>query len=115
MFSILVSLISIGSPIAFNDNISLSIDSLYTSYLLAYGLLLWRRCTGTIKDSSDLELEQEQSSTTSPQQNGRYHNLNTPGSEGHWIWGPFRMPAALGIATNVIACLYIIIILFFNF
>ena len=31
------------------------------------------------------------------------------------VWGPFKVPGVLGIAVNITACVYSIIILFFSF
>ncbi|KAL2036554.1 hypothetical protein N7G274_010711 [Stereocaulon virgatum] len=50
IISILIGLISIGSPVAFNDVISLTVSSLYASYFVACGLLLYRRIKGSIRD-----------------------------------------------------------------
>ena len=30
-------------------------------------------------------------------------------------WGPFRIPGLLGIAINVVSCVFMIIIIFFSF
>ena len=30
-------------------------------------------------------------------------------------WGPFRVPGFLGIAINVVACVFMIIVIFFSF
>ena len=95
----LLGLISIGSSTALNDVLSLTINGLYSSYLICCSLLLWRRCTGAIKpplQSLNTELEINTAST----------NLT---------WGPFRLPGALGIVTNSWACVYMIVVLFFSF
>ena len=95
----LLGLISIGSSTALNDVLSLTINGLYSSYLICCSLLLWRRCTGAIKPplpSSDTVLEI----------NTRATNLT---------WGPFRLPGALGIVTNAWACIYMVVVLFFSF
>ena len=110
-FSFLIGLISIGSAIAFNDVISLSIDGLYSSYLLCCGLLLWRRCTGTIKLASEVPPGSYGLEGTL---DGAHYTFNKPGSEGRLVWGPIRMPGYLGIAVNAFACLYMIVILFFS-
>lgn len=93
----LLGLINIGSSVAFNDVISLTINGLYGTYLLSCGLLLWRRCTGFIKPGSQDTFD---------------GSLN---SNDGLFWGPFRLPGVLGIVTNVIACVYLIIVLFFSF
>ena len=43
IFSMVLGLINIGSTTAFNSIISLSVSSLYASYILVEALLLWRR------------------------------------------------------------------------
>lgn len=88
----LLALINIGSSVAFNDVISLTVSALYSSYLICCGLLLWRRCTGDIGGSSP----------------------SAVGKSG-LQWGPFRVPGVLGIAINVLACAFMIIIIFFSF
>ncbi|MCJ1326505.1 hypothetical protein MMC10_003169 [Thelotrema lepadinum] len=92
---LLLVLISIGSYVAFNDVISLTIDSLFSSYLLVCSLLLWRRCTGTIAPHSE-------------------HSVNAPGAAGKLTWGPYHIRGAFGIFVNCVACVYMTIILFFS-
>lgn len=48
-----LTLVNIGSSTAFTDIISLSVAGLSTSYLINSSLLLYRRCTGGIKVSSE--------------------------------------------------------------
>ena len=93
----LLALIIIGSSTAFNNIISLSVGGLYTSYLITSSLMLYRRCTGRIRLSSD-----------SPD------SLANPG-DARLIWGPWRVPGVFGIVNNVFACVYLTIILFFSF
>lgn len=92
--SILLSLIVLGSSTAFNDLVGLTVAGLNASYLIASGLLLYRRCTGGIlprhlgppsKDPKDTKL----------------------------VWGPWHVPGVFGIAVNTFACLYEIILIFF--
>ncbi|GAB1194027.1 hypothetical protein APSETT444_003264 [Aspergillus pseudonomiae] len=51
----LLNLITIGSDVAFNSLVSMSISGLYLSYMAAGGLLLYRRCTGGIADATEGE------------------------------------------------------------
>ena len=90
-----LGLINIGSITAFNDVISLSVSSLYASYILVEGLLLWRRCTGKIRSQHELSPD---SSETSP-----------------LVWGPFRIPGIFGIINNAFSVIFGIIIFFFSF
>ena len=92
--SVLLSLIVLGSSTAFNDLVGLTVAALNSSYLIASGLLLYRRCTGGIrprheglagKDSDDAEL----------------------------VFGPWYIPGIYGVAVNAFACLYSIVLIFF--
>ena len=90
IISLLLSLIILGSTTAFNDLVSLSVSSLQSSYLVAIGLLLYRRLTGGIhprKSATDDVVS----------------------------WGPWHMHGIWGIAVNTWACLYLIIMVFFSF
>ncbi|KAF4983786.1 hypothetical protein FZEAL_870 [Fusarium zealandicum] len=96
--SVLLSLINIGSPVAFQNVTSLSISCLYASYLIAAVLLLYRRCTKgfTMPGPSDLPAL-----------------ANTVGAQ--LVWGPFHVPGTFGIANNVFTICYLIVIGFFSF
>ena len=95
--SVLLSLIILGSTTAFNNIVSICVAGLSASYLLAIGLLLWRRTTGAIRKP----LITDETIT------------NTPGFD--LTWGPWRMPGILGPAVNAFAFVYVLIILFFSF
>ncbi|USP76945.1 hypothetical protein yc1106_04219 [Curvularia clavata] len=92
----LLALINIGSTTAFNGVISIAIAGLFSSYLLTSSLLLYRRCTGAI---------------VSPQHS--HLGPSTPAPLA--FWGPWRLPASLGIANNAFACAYLAFVLFFSF
>lgn len=88
----LLNLISIGSSVAFNDVISLTVSGLYSSYLVCCVLLLWRRCTGGIGGSTqDLVTKRDLQ------------------------WGSFKVPGFFGIAVNIVACVFMIVVIFFSF
>lgn len=95
--AVLLSLINIGSPVAFMNVTSLSISCLYASYLIAAVLLLYRRTTNgfSLPNSNMPAL------------------ANTTGAE--LVWGPFRIPGALGIANNVFTIAYLVVVGFFSF
>ncbi|KAH7121473.1 amino acid/polyamine transporter I [Dactylonectria macrodidyma] len=97
IIAVLLSLINIGSPVAFMNVTSLSISCLYASYLIAAVLLLYRRCTKgfTLPDTELPALG------------------NTTGAE--LIWGPFRLPGIFGIANNVFTICYLVVVGFFSF
>ncbi|KAL5393597.1 hypothetical protein PMIN06_007449 [Paraphaeosphaeria minitans] len=95
----LLAFVNIGNPTAFNGVVSLTIASLFGSYLLACGCLLWRRFQGDI---------------------GECEGISTHGSiantmGGRLVWGPWKLPERLGIANNILACCYLVFILFFSF
>lgn len=94
-----LSFVNIGNPTAFNGVISLTVAALFGSYLLAAGLLLYRRCKGDIEDVDDSDSE------------GGI--ANTMG--GRLVWGPWRLSRVFGIINNLFSCIYLIFILFFSF
>lgn len=94
----LLALVVIGSSTVFNDVVSLSVSSLFSSYLLCASLLLWRRCTGGIKHISEIAVTDTV--------------LNVPGAP--LVWGPFRIPGVWGIISNVAAIIYLTIGVFFS-
>lgn len=96
--AVLLSLINVGSPVAFQNVTSLSISCLYSSYLIAATLLLYRRTTNgfTMPTGSDMPAL-----------------ANTSGAE--LVWGPFRLPGALGIANNIVTIAYLVVVGFFSF
>ena len=103
MFSIVVStllsLINIGSSTAFNDVVALVTSGYYSSYLMATGLLLYRRLKGDIKVRSPDDSPQEP--------------VNNVGRR--LVWGPWRIPGVLGIAVNAFSCIYLTVALFWSF
>jgi amino acid transporter len=93
----LLALIPIGSSVAFNDLVAMSISGLYLSYMVVAGLLLWRRSTGGISNarSSDSAV------------------VNTVGAK--LVWGPFHLQGIWGILVNAFALVYMTIAVFFSF
>ncbi|KAL4882162.1 amino acid/polyamine transporter I [Aspergillus karnatakaensis] len=92
----LLALIPIGSAVAFNQLCAMSTSGLYMSYILVAGLLLWRRLEGSIHLTADAD-----------------ETVNTIGSK--LVWGPFRVPGALGVVINIFAIIYSLIAMFFSF
>ena len=90
----LLSLIILGSSVAFSNIISLSIAGLYSSYLICCSLLLWRRVTGKIKP---------------------HNETVTAVGHGRLYWGPWRVPEPFGTLNNIFACLYLTLLLFWIF
>ena len=94
----LLLLISLGSPTALSNIISLTINSFYGSYMISAALLLWCRVTGRIKEPGD------DVTTSAMDANGDF-NL---------VWGPWRLRGWWGIANNAFACAWMIVVLFFS-
>lgn len=90
-----IGLINIGSAAAFNDVISLSVSSLYASYILTESFLLYHRLTGGIKSARS--------------------GMDETTEANQLIWGPFHLRGVFGIAVNAFAVGFGIIILFFSF
>lgn len=95
LFSLLLSLIILGSSVAFNDIVNLSVAGLYSSYLICCALLLWRRC---------------QAGAIQP-----YDEDTTKIGPGSLRWGPWRVPGLLGILNNAFACLFLALVWFWSF
>ncbi|KNG52136.1 amino acid permease [Stemphylium lycopersici] len=104
-FAALLALINIGNSAAFNGTISLVLEGFYLSYLLALGLLLWRRLRGDLNDddpnSSPITI-----TNSSDVDEAFDRNLT---------WGPWQLKGALGVANNVVAICYLVLIIFFSF
>ena len=93
VISMLLSLIALGSYVAFSNVVNLSIGGLYASYFIVCVLLLWRRFQGI-----------------SPY-DARAAMLGPDTLQ----WGPWKVPGALGIANNLFACTYLLVLWFFSF
>ena len=91
----LLGLINVGSTTAFNDVVSLALETFYGSYLLVCGLLLFRRVRGDI---------------ATPEESAASLPLGKT-----YVWGPWRLAGSLGIVNNIIACVYLVIVGFFSF
>jgi hypothetical protein len=74
----LLNLINIGSDVAFNSLVSMSISGLYLSYMVAAGLLLYRRCTCGVGHAVS----------------GEQTMINTAGAK--LVWGPITSSWDMG-------------------
>lgn len=101
--SALLALINIGNNVAFNGTISLVLEGFYISYLLAIGLFLWRRLRGDMDDPSQTLTAFSSSGTQD-----EIHDQNLS-------WGPWRLKGPLGTANNIVACFYLLLLIFFSF
>ncbi|KAE8552117.1 hypothetical protein TMatcc_002128 [Talaromyces marneffei ATCC 18224] len=97
--SALLSLISIGSTTAFNDIVALVTSGYYSSYLMASGLLLYRRLTGAI--------------VMPGMEDSPYEPVNNVGRR--LVWGPWRIPGILGVLVNAFSVIYLTVALFWSF
>ena len=97
--SALMALIGIGSSVAFNDLVSITVAGLFSSYLMAISLLLWRRVTGSIMLASEA-IEDSKA-------------INTANTI--LKWGPFKMPELIGIIVNAASIAFTVIIFLFSF
>lgn len=97
--SALLSLISIGSTTAFNDIVALVTSGYYSSYLMASGLLLYRRLTGAIAAPGV--------------EDSPYEPVNNVGRR--LVWGPWRIPGLLGILINAFSVIYLTVAVFWSF
>ncbi|EDN97926.1 hypothetical protein SS1G_12781 [Sclerotinia sclerotiorum 1980 UF-70] len=87
MVSILLSLIILGSGVAFNNIVNLSIAGLYSSYLVCCGMLLWRRLQSRKIKAYDPRI------------------IIYGADDLHW--GPWRIPGILGVVNNLFACILV--------
>ncbi|KAF2270615.1 amino acid transporter [Lojkania enalia] len=92
VITILLSLIVLGSSVAFSALLSLTVAALYSTYLLVCILLLWRRLDGSIAHPSDYSLD-----------------------TSRLTWGPWRLAEPLGTINNGFACIYLGFMLFWSF
>jgi choline transport protein len=115
----LLTLIYIGSSIAFEDIISLSVSGLYASYFIPCSLLLWRRVTGQIanhrRDGNNQEVYGEPPTKVPSSPSPADPNRDSEVVQPPLTWGPWRIPGALGTANNAFACAYILFVIFWSF
>ncbi|PQE06790.1 Amino acid polyamine transporter I protein [Rutstroemia sp. NJR-2017a BBW] len=98
VISCLLALIILGSSVAFNDVLSLTVSSLFTSYLIGNGLLLYRRVTGSI-DPYDPNSEA----------------LTNVANTERLSWGRWKLQEPFGTIVNAFGCAFMLVILFFSF
>ena len=79
------------------------LEGFYISYLVAIGLLLWRRLRGDMDNKS-------------PSTSTAFDPASPAGTfEHHLSWGPWRIKGTLGTANNIFACCYLLLLIFFSF
>ncbi|KAI0835920.1 amino acid transporter [Hypoxylon sp. FL0890] len=94
--TVLISFIVLGSSVVLSALLSLLLAAIYSSYLLACGLLLYRRVTGAFH----------------PYVPGIDED---PIHSGQLYWGPWKLPEPFGTINNIFACLYTTFLLFWSF
>lgn len=113
----LLTLIYIGSLVAFNDVISLTITGFYGSYLLPASFLLYHRLKGHVYphgsdrdglNADSIEVAKEDKPV----------DISEPGiigvADARLIWGPWHIPGLLGTLNNIYACAYMVFVIFFS-
>ena len=137
----LLHLINIGSYVAFNDVVSLTITGFYASYFMPASMLLYRRIKGqvaphiknpqhtpgydpevvntsTVVDRNNAELGADKKIETAPldydRQPGRTRNQSVILDEVPLQWGPFSIPGIFGIINNAYACVYMVFVVFWS-
>ncbi|TVY47217.1 Choline transport protein [Lachnellula occidentalis] len=103
----LLALIHIGSPIVFNDVVSLSVTGFYSSYFLPSALLLWRRTTGHIAEPNEPDSEDIAADAPESFEGQKVLQMQL-------VWGPWRVPGLFGIINNAFACVYMIFVIFWS-
>jgi choline transport protein len=97
LIALLLALIILGSSLAFNDVLSVTVSSLYLSYLIGNSLLLYRRLSGHIAPYNP-----------TPQ------GLTNVGANG-LTWGAWRIKEPWGTLVNGVGCVYLGVVGFFSF
>lgn len=122
----LLTCIYIGSSVAFNDVISLTITGFYGSYLLPCALLLYHRLKGNIVpygshvDNSDqaVAFSDKGPVTSDPENKDEIQRGLSPTKaspiEARLVWGPWRLPGLFGTINNIYACCYMVFVIFWS-
>ncbi|KAI9041300.1 amino acid transporter [Aspergillus affinis] len=93
----LLSLINIGSSIVLNIILSLVLEGFFASYLISLSLLLYRRLR------NDIALPRDDAGGDSSRP-----------SPKPFLWGPFRVDGWIGVANNIFAIIFTVIMMFFG-
>jgi choline transport protein len=136
----LLVLIYIGSYVAFNDVISLTITGFYGSYFFPCVFLLYHRLKGHIQpygtqlssngngnngvsptDISattklDSEIDEKKEGTLAPANTRTDYAAGdfNSGTEARLVWGPWKLPGIFGAINNAYACVYMIFVIFWS-
>ena len=123
IFAALLALIYVGSDVAFNDVLSLTITGFYGSYFLPCALLLYHRIKRKIHPyGTQLPQRREQSppvlsANGTPDLGAKplvILNTDNESTEPPLTWGPWRLPGLFGTINNAYACVYMIYVIFWS-
>ena len=113
----LLQLVNLGSSSVFQDLTSLTVAGLYSSYLIAVTLLLYRRCTGYMSLFHDNSSDSHLFSSSSKSQSQDSHKAQTLTNtvNAPLTWGPWHIKGLAGIILNIFVCIFLSIAWFFSF
>lgn len=122
----LLTCIYIGSSVAFNDVISLTITGFYGSYLLPCALLLYHRLKGHILPHGS-RVDNAKQAVALPDHHSAIGDqekviefeqeappLTADPTEARLVWGPWRLPGIFGTINNIYACCYMVFVIFWS-
>ena len=119
----LLTLIYIGSSVAFNDVISLTITGFYGSYFLPSALLLYHRIKGNVLPHGT-GVDAPVPDVTDEAKRGHLQQEEPPLSlvtddqvaviNVRLVWGPWHLPGLLGTLNNAYACCYMVFVIFWS-
>lgn len=98
--AVLLSFINLGSEVVYNAFISVAVSGLYSSYLIATSVLLYRRVGKGFKN---------------PDPSAKPCLAEGPDGEPTIAWGPWHLPGMYGIANNIFAVMFLTIVWVFSF
>lgn len=94
-------MINIGSTVVYSALTSIAVSGLYSSYLMAASLLLYRRVGRGFKLPSPSVFPALAVREASADQS--------------LAWGPWHVPGVFGVINNTFACAFMVVIWFFSF
>ena len=120
----LLTLIYVGSSVAFNDVISLTITGFYGSYFLPSILLLYHRVKGNVLPRGSNVDTADVAEVTDEVKHGHLQQEQPPSYQAasgqtavvnvRLVWGPWHVPGLLGTINNAYACCYMIFVIFWS-
>ncbi|QIX00189.1 hypothetical protein AMS68_005706 [Peltaster fructicola] len=110
----LLTLIYIGSDVAFNDVVSLTITGFYGSYFVPAAFLLYHRIKGNVMPHGTREQDAASSDLAKATDGVPTYHRTVEVANAALIWGPWSIPGLLGTLNNLYACCYMIFVIFFS-